>query len=134
MELGKTPIQETVRNKPRLFALTAAVIAILSLPAILPHITHPSMIYHILLHLGSLVITVFLGIVSIMAYSRTGSVRMLLMTLGFISLVCVEFLSLFAATASVGILTIPGINVELSHVFLLIMLALFGLGVLKVDK
>jgi hypothetical protein len=56
------------------------------------------------------------------------------MTAGFLSLVGVEFLSLFAATENLVLFTIPSVNVELSHIFLLGMLTLFGLGVLKVDK
>jgi hypothetical protein len=56
------------------------------------------------------------------------------MTAGFLALCTVEFLSLFAATQNLGLLAIPGLNVELSHIFLLAMVTLFGLGVLKVDK
>jgi len=135
MQLGKNPVKDAITNKPRLFAIiSVAIIAILSLPVILPHVTHPSMIYHILLHIGSLIITIFLSAVSILAYNRTGSIRILLMTAGFLSLVGVEFLSLFAATENLVLFTIPSVNVELSHIFLLGMLTLFGLGVLKVDK
>jgi hypothetical protein len=53
------------------------------------------------------------------------------MTLGFISLVVVESLSLLSATGNIGLLEIPLINAELSHVFLLVMVTLFGLGVLR---
>lgn len=135
MQLGKNPVKDAITNKPRLFAIiSVAIIAILSLPVILPHVTHPSMIYHILLHIGSLIITIFLSTVSILAYNRTGSIRVLLMAAGFLSLVGVEFLSLFAATENLVLFTIPSVNVELSHIFLLGMLTLFGLGVLKVDK
>ncbi|MGH9921198.1 MAG: hypothetical protein ACRD38_00440 [Nitrososphaerales archaeon] len=124
-----------ITNKAKLFGvISLSVVGILSVPAILPHITHPSMIYHILLHIGSLIITVFLSVISIIAYNRTGSIRILFMTAGFLSLVVVEFLSLFAATENLGFFMIPGVNVEVSHMFLLGMLALFGLGVLKVDK
>lgn len=122
-------------SKPKLLGVIAlAVFGILSIPAILPHITHPSMIYHILLHIGSLIITIFLSVISMLAYNRTGSMRILFMTAGFLSLVMVEFLSLFAATENLGFFIIPGVNVEVSHIFLLGMLALFGLGVLKVDR
>jgi hypothetical protein len=135
VQLGKNPARDAITNKPRLLAIISiGVVAILSLPVILPHATHPSMIYHILLHIGSLIITIFLSVVSVLAYNRTGSIRILLMTTGFLSLVGVEFLSLFAATENLILFTIPSVNVELSHLFLLGMLTLFGLGVLKVDK
>jgi hypothetical protein len=135
MQLGKDPARDAITSKPKLFALVSiSVVAILSMPVILPHITHPSMIYHILLHIGSLIITIFLTVVSALAYNRAGNMRLLLMTAGFLSLVIVEFLSLFAATENIGFFIIPGVNVEVSHMFLLGMLALFGLGVLKVDK
>jgi hypothetical protein len=60
---------------------------------------------------------------------------MFLMTVGFTSLIVVEF---FYLLESEGIpllqFIIPAVNIELSHVVLLIMLSLFGLGVLKVNK
>jgi hypothetical protein len=34
----------------------------------------------------------------------------------------------------VGQLIIPAVNIELSHMILLVMVSLFGLGVLKVNK
>ncbi|MGH9879680.1 MAG: hypothetical protein ACRD5H_18785, partial [Nitrososphaerales archaeon] len=112
MQLGKSPAKAVIANKPKLFAIiSVAVVAILSLPVILPHIMHPSMIYHILLHIGSLIIAIFLSVVSALAYSRTGSKRILLMTAGFLSLVMVEFLSLFAATQDLILFTIPSVNV-----------------------
>jgi hypothetical protein len=134
MQLGKSPSHDAIA-KPKLLAIISiAVVSILSFPAIMPHITHPSMIYHILLHIGSLIVVIFLSAVSFLAYRRTEKLRTLLMTLGFISLVAVESLFLFAATGSVGLLEIPGINAELPHIFLLAMVTLFGLGVLKVEK
>ena len=93
------------------------------------------MIYHILLHMASLTIAVFLSIVSFLAYSRNTTTRMLLMAVGFMTLALVEFFYLLQAEGIVlGQLIIPAVNIELSHVVLLIMVSLFGLGVLKVNK
>ncbi len=134
MQLRKTPANDGL-SKPKLFAIISiAVVAILSVPVILPHITHQYMIYHILLHIGSMIVAIFLSTVSILAYRRTGSIRVLMMTFGFLSLTVVESLSLLAATGNVSNPIIPGVNVEISHIFLLGMVALFGLGVLKVDR
>jgi len=59
---------------------------------------------------------------------------MLLMTVGFVLLIVIEILYLFHATANLEELIVPIVDVELSHIILLIMLTLFGIGVLKVNK
>jgi hypothetical protein len=93
------------------------------------------MIYHILLHMAGLTIAIFLSIVSVLAYSRNTTTRMLLMAVGFMSLALVEFFYLLQAGGIViGQVIIPAVNIELSHIILLIMVSLFGLGVLKVNK
>jgi len=135
MQTARAQVWHLIDNKPKLFVIISiAVIAILALPVILPHITHPSMIYHILLHMISLIIAVFLSSVSILAYSRNRNTRMLLMTVGFVLLTVIEILYLFHATANLEELIVPIVDVELSHIILLIMLTLFGIGVLKVNK
>jgi hypothetical protein len=135
MQTARAQVWHIIDNKLKLFAIISiAVIAILALPVILPHITHLSMIYHILLHMISLIIAVFLSSVSILAYSRNRNTRMLLMTVGFVLLTVIEILYLFHATANLEELIVPIVDVELSHIILLIMLTLFGIGVLKVNK
>lgn len=135
MQTGKTPVQDATISKPRLLALTSVlVIAALAVPVILPHITHPSMIYHIMLHIFTVIITVFLSIVSIMSYNRTHSTRILLMTMGFLILVAAELVHLLNATQNLVDLMIPVVDIELSHIILLAMVTLFGMGVLKVNK
>ena len=135
MQTARAQVWHLIDNKPKLFVIISiAVIAILALPVILPHITHPSMIYHILLHMISLIIAVFLSSVSILAYIRNRNTRMLLMTVGFVLLTVIEILYLFHATANLEELIVPIVDVELSHIILLIMLTLFGIGVLKVNK
>jgi hypothetical protein len=127
--------QAVASSKPKLLIIISGlVIAILAIPVIVPHISHPSMIYHIFLHIISLIIATFLGIVSILAYMRNKSARMLFMTLGFLLLAVIETLYLFHATASLEDVIIPIVDVELSHIILFAMLTLFGLGVLKVNK
>jgi hypothetical protein len=126
--------QESI-SKPILLALITAVVVGVVAPLVLPHATHPSMIYHILLHMAGLTIAVFLSVVSFLAYSRSPTTRMLLMAAAFVTLAVVELLYLLQAGGIyVGQLIIPLANIELSHVVLLIMVSLFGLGVLKVNK
>jgi len=126
--------QESI-SKPILLALITAVVVGVVAPLVLPHATHPSMIYHILLHMAGLTIAAFLSVVSFLSYSRSPTTRMLLMAAAFVTLAVVELLYLLQAGGIyVGQLIIPLANIELSHVVLLIMVSLFGLGVLKVNK
>jgi hypothetical protein len=125
---GFGPVQESISKPVLLGLLTALVVGVVA-PLVISHATHPSMIYHILLHMAGLTIAIFLSIVSLLAYSRNTTTRMLLMAVGFMSLALVEFFYLLqAGRIVVGQFTIPAINIELSHMILLIMVSLFGLG------
>ena len=131
---GLGSIPESV-SKPVLLGLITALVVGVVAPLIIPHVAHPSMIYHILLHMAGLTIAIFLSIVSVLAYSRSSTTRMLLMAVGFMSLSLVEFFYLLQAGGiATGQVIIPAVNIELSHIILLIMVSLFGLGVLKVNK
>ncbi len=131
---GRAAVQESI-SKPILLGLITALVVGVIAPLVIPHVTHPSMIYHILLHMAGLTIAIFLSIVSVLAYSRNTTIRMLLMAVGFMSLALVEFFYLLQAGGIViGQVIIPAVNIELSHIILLIMVSLFGLGVLKVNK
>jgi hypothetical protein len=127
-------VQESV-SKPILLGLITALVIGIVAPFVIPHASHPSMIYHLLLHIAGLTIATFLSIVSLLAYSRKPAIRMLLMAIAFMTLALVEFFYLLQAGGIViGQFIIPAINIELSHLVLLMMVGLFGLGVLKVNK
>ena len=131
---GRAAVQESI-SKPILLGLITALVVGVVAPLVIPHVAHPSMIYHILLHMAGLTIAIFLSIVSVLAYSRNTTTRMLLMAVGFMSLALVEFFYLLQAGGIViGQVIVPAVNIELSHIILLIMVSLFGLGVLKVNK
>jgi hypothetical protein len=130
---GTEPIKE-LPSKPILLGLITAIVIGVVAPLVLPHLAHPSMAYHIILHIASLTVAIFLGVVSIFAYSRNTTSRLLFMTLGFIALAVVEFLYLLSAIGAGSIIDISAIGIELPHVILLIMLALFALGVLRVAR
>lgn len=130
MQTGSRPVQEAA-SKPLLFGLTAAIVVGVIAPLVLPHVTHPSMIFHISIHIASLAIAAFLSLVSLTAYRRAGGSRTLLMTLGFMALGVVEVFYLFE---SAGFVMIADFGIEAPHLILLLMLSLFGLGVLKVNK
>jgi hypothetical protein len=135
MQTGRgKPVQESV-SKPILLGLITALVIGVAAPLIIPHITHPTMFYHVILHIASLTIAVFLSIVSVLAYRRrsTGA-RLLFMALAFIALATVEFLYLLDASGVVTAFGISTLGIEMPHIILLVMLAMFGLGVLKVNK
>ena len=84
MQSSRAATFNFAESKPKLLAIiSVVVVGVLALPVILPHIGHVYMIYHILLHLVSLIISIFLGIVAIIAYKRNNSSRLLFMALGF---------------------------------------------------
>jgi FtsH-binding integral membrane protein len=135
MQSIKPSIQSILANKAKLLIATSiGAVAVLSIPAILPHLNHPSMIYHIVLHIVSLVIAVFLAAISAVAYRRSGSSRILFMFFAFLALTAVELIYLFNATEDIGEVALPFVHIELPHILMLVTLALFGIGVLKVNK
>jgi hypothetical protein len=117
-----------------LIAISVIAVAVLSIPVILPHLNHPSMIYHIMLHIASLIVAVFLTVISEIAYKRSGSLRILFMFSGFLALTIVELIYLFDATGDIGDVALPFVHIELPHIILLVMLTLFGVGVIKANN
>ena len=123
---------DTFYNKPRLLILFASIVISISvIPLILPHIFHPHMIYHILLHFAALIISQFLAVVSIMAYIKSRTSCIFFMMLGFITLVIAEYVYLLNSTENVHVMFIPQVNIEVSHLILLIMIIFFGISFLK---
>jgi hypothetical protein len=124
---------QTTNGKLKLFGLICLVVTGVTIPLTIPHFTHSTMIYHIILHIASLAIAIFLSFIAVSAYYRDGRARLLFMALGFVTLAILEVLMLFSATGNLDEPIIPTVNVELPHVVLLVMITLFGLGVLKVN-
>ena len=127
------PVQEAA-SKPLLFGLTAAIIVGIIVPLVLPHVLHPSVVYHAIVHIASIIIAAFLTLVSIMAYRRTGGMRTFFMTIGFAALGVAETFYLLQAAGLLMTLNVPNLDIDASHLILLAMLSMFGLGVLKVNK
>jgi hypothetical protein len=128
-------INNLVSDKPKLFIVVSIiVVSVLAIPLIIPYISHPKHIYHIILHIASLILAIFLCIVSFSSYFRNGGSRLLFMSLGFISLIVVEVLFLVYAARGIQDILIPVVNIELPHIILFAMLALFGIGIVKVNS
>jgi hypothetical protein len=135
MQTGRIPLRGSTMTSPKLLAvITLAIISILAIPVIIPHINHTGLIYHIILHIASVIIAVFLTCISVIAYRRDRGARLFFMMAGFAILALVEFLYLFYSTVNIEAILIPIVNIELSHVILLGMLTMFGIGVLKVNR
>lgn len=120
-------------SKLKIFGLISILVLAVTIPITIPHFSHPTMIYHILLHIASLAIAIFLSYIAVSAYVRTGRARLLFMALGFVTLAMLEVLLLLSATGNLEQPIVPMVNVELPHVILLVMITLFGVGVLKVN-
>jgi hypothetical protein len=56
------------------------------------------------------------------------------MSFGFLSLAIVELFYLLYATINIEDIIIPIVHIELPHIILFAMLALFGMGVFKVNN
>jgi hypothetical protein len=121
-------------SKPVLLGLVTLIVVGVVSPIVLPHLSHPTMIFHILLHIASLAIAIFLSVVSFLAYTRSRTMRLMFMALGFTALSVVEFLYLLEASAILSVFNFATLGIELPHLVLLVMLTMFGLGVLKVNR
>jgi len=133
MQTIRLQFHNLTSSKPKLLAtITAVIIAIMAIPVILPHITDKSTIYHIFLHIASVIITIFLVVVSILAYLRNS--RLLFMMFAFLSLSVIEAMYLFDVSSKTGDIVIPGVDIEISHVIFLVTLALFSIGIFRVSK
>jgi len=135
MQTIRLQFHNITSSKPKLLAtITALIIAIMAIPVILPHITDKSTIYHIFLHIASVIIAIFLGLVSILAYMRNRRSRLLFMTFAFFSLSVIEAMYLFDVSSNMEDIVIPGVDIEISHVIFLVTLALFSIGIFRVGK
>jgi hypothetical protein len=127
--------QKFLNNKTNLFLVLAiAFTSIIFYPLIIPHLYHPSMIFHISIHILSLNVAIFLTFVSILSFKKTKSKKVLLTFLSFSIMLVVEFLYLLQSTDLLGDYHIPYIEVEIPHMLLLFMLSLFAIGVIKVER
>jgi hypothetical protein len=135
LQSASVKIQRVMVSKPKLFlTISVLTIAVLVPSAVLPYINHPFFVYRISLHVTSIIISVFLIVVSILTYRRTGSIKILYTSIAFLSLLVVESIFLLQIIDSSSRIIIPMVYTELPHILLLVMLALFGLGVLRVEK
>ncbi|MDN5847940.1 MAG: hypothetical protein L0H53_16900 [Candidatus Nitrosocosmicus sp.] len=124
-----------LNNKRNLFLVSSIIFAVAILyPIILPHIHHPSMIYHIIIHIIIFEASLFLTLVSIYSYKKTKNKKVLFTSLSFGFLLVTAFLYLLETSNILGEFHIPYIEAELPHILLMFMLILFAIGVLRVES
>lgn len=121
-------------SKSNLFTIVlAAVIGLLAIPVIIPHVLHGYHMIHIAIHVAGLTLSVFLSILAIMAYKSFKTKKMLFSLLAFSVFVAAEIVTLIDATwpaiYDLGYMTLS----EVGHVLLLVTLGMLSIGVFRND-
>jgi len=125
--------QKFANNKPRLLiAVILGVVGTLSVPVLMPHVYHGAHIYHLLLHTAGIILSVFLAILSVNAYYKMRTKKMIITTIAFMVFTGAEFIQLMDATKThvYNILESPS---EISHLMMLGMIGLLALAIFRRD-
>ena len=123
-----------VEKKSVLFSIVVTgVVAILSLPIIIPHLLHGFHIAHIFLHVGGITLAVFISALAGIAYYRLRTKRLLLSTVAFSNFIVAEIVLLLDATwpslYDIGDVPLS----EVGHLLTFATLGLLALGVFRND-
>ena len=125
--------QRFVDNKPKLLtAVILVVVGSLAIPVLLPHVYHGSHIYHLLLHTAGIVFSVFLAILSVNAYYKMRTKKMIITTIAFMVFTGAEIVQLLNATETHvhNLLESPS---EIAHLMMLGMIGLLALAIFRRD-
>ena len=125
--------QRFVNNKPKLLiAVILTVVGSLSIPILMPHVYHGTHIYHLLLHTAGIILSVFLAILSVNAYYKMRTKKMIITTIAFMVFTAAEIVQLLDATKThvYNILESPS---EIAHLMMLAMIGLLALAIFRRD-
>jgi hypothetical protein len=125
--------QKFANNKPKLLiAIILTVVGSLSIPILMPHVYHGAHIWHLLLHTAGIILSVFLAILSVNAYYKMRTKKMIITTIAFIIFTGAEIVQLLDATKThvYNILESPS---EISHLMMLGMIGLLALAIFRRD-
>jgi hypothetical protein len=125
--------QKFANNKPKLLiAIILTVVGSLSIPILMPHVYHGTHIYHLLLHTAGIILSVFLAILSVNAYYKMRTKKMIITTIAFMIFTGAEIVQLLDATKThvYNILESPS---EISHLMMLGMIGLLALAIFRRD-
>ncbi|MFZ0328787.1 MAG: hypothetical protein WAL66_15945, partial [Nitrososphaeraceae archaeon] len=132
MRLSGVQLANVANSRPKLLLpISIFTLGMLTIPVIMPHITQVNTIYYILLEVGTLITSIFLGVVAIGAFKRNDTTRLLFMSLGCVSLIIIESLFLLFATINIEDIIIHVARIELP---LFAMFTLFGIEVFRVSN
>jgi hypothetical protein len=123
-----------LQKKSTLFGVVVlVVIGTLLIPIILPHMLHGLHVVHIALHIGGLILAVFITLIAIIAYFRLKTKRLLFTSLAFGIFIVAESLLLVDATWPYAF-DIWGLSLlEVGHILTIGTLGLLSLGVFRND-
>jgi len=125
--------QKFANNKPKLLiAIILTVVGSLSIPILMPHVYHGAHIWHLLLHTAGIILSVFLAILSVNAYYKMRTKKMIITTIAFMIFTGAEIVQLLDATKThvYNILESPS---EISHLMMLGMIGLLALAIFRRD-
>nr|AIF06016.1 hypothetical protein [uncultured marine thaumarchaeote KM3_18_D11] len=125
--------QRFAESKPKLLiAVILTTVGALSIPVLLPHLHHGAHIWHLLLHTAGIILSVFLAILSVNAYYKMRTKKMIITTIAFMIFTCAELVQLLDATQThvYNILESPS---EISHLMMLGMIGLLALAIFRRD-
>ena len=124
---------QLTNSKPKLLgAVIIAVVGGLAVPFLLPHAFHGTHILHLLLHTAGIVLSVFLAILSVNAFYKMRTKKMIITTIAFMVFTGAEFIQLMDATKThvYNILESPS---EIAHLMMLGMIGLLALAIFRRD-
>ena len=123
-----------LQKKSALFGVVVlVVIGTLMIPIIIPHVFHGFHVVHIGLHIGGMILAVFITLIANIAYFRLKTKRLLFTTLAFGIFIIAESLLLVDATWPF-VFEILGLSLlEMGHILTIGTLGLLSLGVFRND-
>lgn len=123
-----------LQKKSALFgAVVLVVIGTLMIPVIIPHIFHGFHVVHIGLHVGGLVLAVFISLIASIAYFRLKTKRLFFTSVAFGIFIAAESLLLVDATWPSIYEILDMSLLEVGHILTIGTLGLLALGVFRND-
>jgi hypothetical protein len=123
-----------LQKKSALFGIVVlVVVGTLMIPVIIPHVFHGLHVVHIGLHVGGLVLAVFISLIAGIAYYRLRTKRLLLSAIAFSMFIAAESMLLVDATWPSIYEIIDLSLLEVGHILTIGTLGLLALGVFRND-
>lgn len=123
-----------LESKSTLFSvIVTGVVATLALPIIIPHLLHGFHIAHILLHVGGLILAVFITVLAGLAYSKMKTKRLMFSTAAFASFIASEIVLVIDVTWPYQYYLGDVPLSEVGHLLVFATLGLLAMGVFRND-